>query len=69
MSLGIGDVKSNKRLSLPPTDIQRPLAKAVSASETTKLGKIDDINTTRDSAATRSRNSHMIHVKKACAVG
>ena len=53
----------------PPTDIQRPFAKAVSARETTKLGKMEDIRTTRDSAATRSRKSHIIQVKNAWAVG
>lgn len=42
----------------PPTLIQRPFAKAVSASDTTKLGKSEDMRTTRDSAARRSRKSH-----------
>ena len=40
----------------PPTDIQRPLEKAVNASATTKIGNIADIKTTRASAATRLRN-------------
>jgi hypothetical protein len=53
----------------PPTDIHNPLAKAVRARLTTKFGKMEDTNTTRDSAATRSRNSHIIHVKNATAVG
>jgi hypothetical protein len=53
----------------PPTDIHKPFANAVKARLTTKLGKMDDINTTRDSAATRSRNSHIIQMKKAVAVG
>jgi hypothetical protein len=53
----------------PPTDIHSPFAKAVRARLTTKFGKMEDTSTTRDSAATRSRNSHMIHVKKATAVG
>jgi hypothetical protein len=35
----------------------------------TKLGKMDETRTTRDSAATRSRKSHMIQVKDAGAVG
>lgn len=49
----------------PPTLIHRPFANAVSASDTTKLGKMEDINTTRDSPAKRSRKSHMTQVKKA----
>jgi hypothetical protein len=53
----------------PSTDIHNPLANAVNASDITKLGKMEDTNTTRDSAATRSRNSHMIQVKNAMAVG
>jgi hypothetical protein len=53
----------------PPTDIHNPFAKAVRARLTTKFGKIEDTNTTRDSAARRSRNSHIIQVKKAVAVG
>ena len=35
----------------------------------TKLGKMDVTKTTRDSAATRSRKSHMTKVKKAEALG
>ena len=53
----------------PPTLIQRPLAKAVRARATTKVGKREEMRTTRDSAARRSRNSHMIQVRKAGAVG
>ena len=53
----------------PPTDIHSPFAKAIRASATTKFGKIDEIKTTSDSAATRSRKSHIIHVKNAAAVG
>ena len=49
----------------PPTLIHRPFANAVSASETTKFGKIDEISTTRDSPAKRSRKSHITQVKKA----
>ena len=43
--------------------------KAVRARLTTKFGKMEDTSTTRDSAAIRSRKSHIIHVKKATAVG
>lgn len=39
----------------PPTHIQRPLAKAVTASATTKIGMSDVTKTTRPSAAKRSR--------------
>ena len=53
----------------PPTLIHSPLANAVMASAMTKTGNIEDTNTTRDSAATKSRKSHMIQVKKADAVG
>ena len=49
--------------------IQRPLANAVNAREMTKFGKIDDISTTRDSPARRSRNSHITQVKKALPPG
>ena len=59
-------VGDNKK---PPTLIQRPLAKAVNASEITKFGKIDDISTTKDSPASKSKNSHMTHVKKALPPG
>ena len=53
----------------PPTLIQRPFANATSAKEMTKFGKIDVTRTTRDSAATRSRNIHITQVKKPSAVG
>lgn len=53
----------------PPTLIHRPLANAVRARAMTKLGNSEDIRTTRDSPARRSRKSHMTHVKKAEAVG
>lgn len=53
----------------PPTLIQSPFAKAVTARATTKIGKSEDTSTTRDSAATRSRKSHMIQVKNPVAVG
>jgi hypothetical protein len=53
----------------PPTDIHNPFAKAVKARLMTKFGKMEDTSTTRDSAAMRSRNSHITHVKKATAVG
>lgn len=46
-----------------------PFAKAVKARATTKLGINDDTSTTSDSAAMRSRNSHMIQTKNALAVG
>ena len=49
----------------PPTLIQRPLANAVKAREITKLGNSEDINTTKDSPANRSRKSHMTQIKKA----
>ncbi len=49
----------------PPTDIQSPFANAVSANATTKMGNMLDTSTTNDSAATRSRNNHIIHVKNA----
>ncbi len=49
----------------PPTLIQRPFANAVRASEMTKLGKSEDISTTKDSPARRSRKSHMTQVKNA----
>lgn len=53
----------------PPTLIQRPFAKATSAKEITKFGNMDVTRTTRDSAATRSRNIHITQVKNASAVG
>lgn len=46
-----------------------PLMKAIKARATTKMGKIEETSTTRDSAASRSRNSHMTQVKKAPPVG
>ena len=49
----------------PPTLIQRPFAKAVRARATTKLGKSEVMSTTRDSAARRSRKSHITQVKNA----
>ena len=53
----------------PPTDIQSPFANAVNASATTKMGNRLDMRTTNDSAATRSRNNHIIQVKNAVADG
>jgi len=53
----------------PPTVIQRPFANAVRASATTKIGKTDEIRTTRASAATRSRYSNATKLKKASAPG
>lgn len=53
----------------PFTHIHRPLAKAVRASAMTKFGKREEMRTTRDSAARRSRKSHIIQEKKAVAVG
>ena len=53
----------------PPTLIHRPFAKAVRARDTTKFGNMEDISTTRDSAASRSRNSHITQVKKAIPSG
>jgi len=49
--------------------LQRPFAKAISASEITKDGNSDDIRTTKLSAPRRSRNTHRIETKKALAVG
>jgi hypothetical protein len=48
----------------PPTVIHKPLAKAVRASATTEMGNSDDISTTRDSAARRSRYKIPIYLKK-----
>ena len=59
----MGDTKK------PPTLIHRPLANAVRASDITKLGNNDDISTTRDSPAKRSKNSHITQVKNALAPG
>jgi len=53
----------------PPTDIQRPFAKATRANATTKFGISEEARTTRDSAARRLRNIHRIQVKNADAVG
>ena len=53
----------------PPTLIQRPLANAVRARATTKLGNREETSTTKDSAARRSRKSHITQVKKAVAPG
>jgi hypothetical protein len=50
LSSGIGCRK-------PPTDIQRPLAKATSARAITKVGMREETKTTRASAARRSRKS------------
>ena len=52
----------------PPVHIHKPFAKAVSASATTKIGKRAEMSTTSDSAASRSRKSHMTHVKNALGV-
>ena len=49
----------------PSTHIHRPLAKAVTAKATTKMLKIDETKTTKDSAATRSKNNHSTHLKNA----
>jgi len=59
----LGEIKN------PPTHIHSPLAKAVKARLITKTGKTEETKTTRDSAAIRSRKSHMIQVKNAEAVG
>lgn len=59
----VGDTRN------PPTLIQRPLAKATNAREITNDGNSDVIKTTKDSAARRSRKSHMRYVKKAVASG
>ena len=53
----------------PPTLIHSPLANAVKASAMTKFGNREDIKTTSDSPARRSRKSHMTQVKKAAPVG
>ena len=59
----MGDTKK------PPTLIHSPLANAVKASDITKLGNIDDMSTTRDSPAKRSKNNHITQVKKALPPG
>jgi hypothetical protein len=53
----------------PSTLIHRPLAKATRARLITNDGKILVKSTTRDSAASRSRNNQKTDVKKAVAVG
>lgn len=53
----------------PPTLIHKPFANATRANDMTKIGKMDDMSTTSDSAATRSRNSHITQVKNAMALG
>jgi hypothetical protein len=53
----------------PPTHIHSPFENATNAREMTKTGNIEDTRTTRDSAATRSRKSHITQMKKASAVG
>jgi hypothetical protein len=53
----------------PFTDIHNPFANATRAREMTKLGNSEVMNTTKPSAASKSRKSHMTHVKKALAVG
>ena len=53
----------------PPTLIQSPFAKAVRARDMTKLGNSEDIKTTKDSPAKRSRKSHITQVKNAEAPG
>lgn len=58
-----------KKGNIPPVHIHKPLAKAVPASATTKMGMRLLIRTTSDSAAIKSRKSHMIQVKKASALG
>lgn len=45
------------------------MAKAVIAKALTKLGIMEATRATRDSAAKRPRTSHMIHMKKLCAIG
>jgi hypothetical protein len=59
----VGDTRN------PPTLIHNPFANATRARAMTKTGNRDETSTTSDSAATRSRNSHMTQVKKAVAVG
>jgi hypothetical protein len=53
----------------PSTLIQSPFTKAMMAKARTKLGNAAETITTRLSAATRSRKSHITHVKNASAVG
>ena len=49
----------------PFTHIHSPLAKATRAKATIKLGNSKENSVTNDSAATRSRNSHITYVKNA----
>jgi hypothetical protein len=51
--------------NIPPTDIHKPFANATRASETTKTGKMEDIKTTRPSAAISSRCKIAKKLKKA----
>lgn len=53
----------------PLTHIHRPFTKAVRASATTKFGNIEETRTTKDSAASRSKNSHITQMKKALPSG
>jgi len=53
----------------PLTLIQTPFAKAVTTRDMTKFGNREDTSTTSDSAAIRSRNSHITQVKKAIPSG
>lgn len=58
----------HSRTKKPPTAIHSPLANATSARETTKFGMIEDRRTTKDSAVTRSRKTHITKVKNAAPV-
>lgn len=53
----------------PSTLIHRPFMNAVIARATTKFGNTEETKTTNDSAARRSRNSHMTQVMNAANVG
>lgn len=53
----------------PPTHIHRPFENATRAREMTKFGNMEETRTTSDSAATRSRKSHITQMKNAEAVG
>ena len=53
----------------PSTLIQSPFVKAIIARARTKFGNAADTITTRLSAATRSRKSHITHIKNASEVG
>jgi hypothetical protein len=50
------------KIRKPLTDIQKLLTKAVKVSATTKIGNMLNISIINDSAAIKSRNSHMIKV-------